>query len=54
MDWFGRGLSQALNAVTIAMRPVLGGYNGQLFFLFFLLMVIRDAAFRTQPLRLGT
>lgn len=53
MDWFGRGLSQALNAVTLAMRPVLGRCDGQLFFLFFLLMVSRDAAFRAQPLTLG-
>lgn len=49
MDWFGRGLSQALNAVTIAMRPELGGCDGQLFFLIFLLMVFRDAALRPNP-----
>lgn len=49
MDWFGRGLTQALNAVTIAVRPGLGGCGDQPFFLCFLHMVIRDLSFRTQP-----
>lgn len=33
MDWFDRGFTQALNAVTIGMRPLLGRCDGWPFFL---------------------